>query len=92
MRTYIIRRLLLLIPTLFFVSTIVFLSVRLIPGDVITMMSSQSGSGFGVGVNREALERELGLDVPWYVQCSLDGRGVSRGPWGIIQGAISRYR
>ena len=82
MRTYIIRRLLLLIPTLFFVSTIVFLSVRLIPGDVITMMSSQSGSGFGVGVNREALERELGLDVPWYVQYVRWMAGVFRGDLG----------
>ena len=94
MRTYIIRRLLLVIPTLFFVSIIVFLSVRLIPGDVITMMSTQasgSGSAMGVGVLREVLERELGLDVPWCPICSLDGRGVSRGPWGIIQGAISRY-
>ena len=82
MRTYIIRRLLLLIPTLFFVSIIVFLSVRLIPGDVITMMSSQSGSGFGVGVNREALEREFGLDVPWYVQYVRWMAGVFRGELG----------
>ena len=33
MRAYIIRRLLLIIPTLWIVSILVFLSVRLIPGD-----------------------------------------------------------
>ena len=46
------------------------------------MMSSQSGSGFGVGVNREALERELGLDVPWYVQYVRWMAGVFRGDLG----------
>ena len=33
MRTYIIRRVLLLIPTFFLVTILVFLSVRFIPGD-----------------------------------------------------------
>ncbi len=46
------------------------------------MMSSQSGSGFGVGVNREALEREFGLDVPWYVQYVRWMAGVFRGELG----------
>ena len=39
MRTYIIRRLLLIIPTLFIVSIMVFLSVRFIPGSVIELMA-----------------------------------------------------
>ena len=40
MRAYVIRRLLLLIPTLLILTILVFLSVRFIPGDVIdTMMS-----------------------------------------------------
>ena len=38
MRAYIIRRLLLVIPTLFILSVLVFLSVRFIPGDVIDVM------------------------------------------------------
>ena len=38
MRAYIIRRLLLLLPTLFVLSVLVFLSVRFIPGDVIDVM------------------------------------------------------
>ena len=35
MTAYIIRRLLLILPTLFILSILVFLSVRFIPGDVI---------------------------------------------------------
>ena len=66
MRAYIIRRLLLIIPTLFILSILVFLSVRFIPGDVIDAMLAQMEM-YG-GIDREALERRLGLDVPVYVQ------------------------
>ena len=38
MRAYVIRRLLLIIPTLLILSVIVFLLVRFIPGDVIDTM------------------------------------------------------
>ena len=67
MSAYIIRRLLLILPTLFILSILVFLSVRFIPGDVIDIMASRIGSAGGE-VDREALERMLGLDVPVYVQ------------------------
>ena len=65
MRAYIIRRLLLIIPTLFILSILVFLSVRFIPGDTIDAML---GKYEFREVNREALERRMGLDVPVYVQ------------------------
>ena len=66
MKTYIIRRLFLTIPTLFILSILVFLSVRFIPGDVIdVLMVQQYGESV---VDRELLERRLGLDVPAYVQ------------------------
>ena len=70
MRAYIIRRLLLIIPTLFILSVLVFLSVRFIPGDTIDAMVSRMGSmGVGLGnIDREALEHMLGLDVPVHVQ------------------------
>ena len=38
MRAYIIRRILLLIPTLFILTILVFLSVRFIPGDVVDLI------------------------------------------------------
>ena len=67
MRAYIIRRLLLVIPTLFILSILVFLSVRFIPGDAIDLMADNVAGGGGA-IDREALERMLGLDVPVYVQ------------------------
>ena len=67
MRAYIIRRLLLIIPTLFILSIIVFLSVRFIPGDVIDAMVARLEFFEGT-IDREAVERMLGLDVPVHVQ------------------------
>ena len=67
MRAYVVRRLLLVIPTLFILSVIVFLLVRFIPGDVIDVMTQEMI--FVVGeIDREALERALGLDLPIHVQ------------------------
>ena len=66
MRAHVIRRLLLVIPTLFILSILIFLSVRFIPGDVIDVMQGRLG---GLGqVDRAALEQMLGLDQPVYVQ------------------------
>ena len=70
MRSYLIRRLLLIIPTLFILTIIVFLAVRFIPGDVIDVMVAEMEAWHATGadLDREALERMLGLDVPVYVQ------------------------
>ena len=67
MRAYIIRRLLLIVPSLFILSILVFLSVRFIPGDAIDAMLGKQGF-IGAEVDREALEHMLGLDVPVHVQ------------------------
>ena len=66
MRAYIIRRLLLVVPTLLLVTLIVFLSVRFIPGDLVTIMAKEHEHMSGE--TEQALRRELGLDVPVYVQ------------------------
>ncbi len=68
MRAYIIRRLLLIFPTLFILSILVFLSVRFIPGDVIDVLQGRLQYSESGVLDREALERMLGLDVPAYVQ------------------------
>jgi peptide/nickel transport system permease protein len=67
MRAYVIRRLLALIPTLFFANVIVFPTVRMIPGDIIDMMISQNDISAS-GNDRAKLEAALGLDQPIYVQ------------------------
>ena len=60
------RRLLALIPTLFFASVIVFLSMRLIPGDIVDLMLAQND--IATGQERAAIEAALGLDKPMVVQ------------------------
>jgi peptide/nickel transport system permease protein len=67
MRAYLIRRLLALIPTMFFATLIVFCVIRLIPGDIIDLMISQHDIS-EMEVTRETLEKALGLDVPLYIQ------------------------
>ncbi len=68
MRAYIIRRLLLIIPTLFLVSVIIFFTIRLLPGSVIDLMILQHGArqagGTSVELTKEAIRHDLGLDVP----------------------------
>ena len=69
MRAYMTRRFLLLIPTLFILSTLVFLSVRFLPADVIDVIAiKMQTAGYQGEIDREAFERLLGLDVPLYVQ------------------------
>ena len=67
MRAYIIRRLLLIIPTLFLLTILVFLSVRFIPGDIIDVIVDRM-EFYAEDVDREALERTLGLNAPVHVQ------------------------
>ena len=67
MRAYLIRRLLLIIPTLFILSAMVFLSVRFIPGDVIDALDGRM-SYLAEPLDRDAMERILGLDQPAAVQ------------------------
>ena len=71
MRAYILRRVLLVIPTLFVVSIIVFGMIRLIPGSVVdAMLAAPRGemSNFNEEQARAAIEAKLGLDVPILVQ------------------------
>ena len=85
----------LIIPTLFILTILVFLAVRFIPGDIIDVMVGQMDHYYGE-VDREAFERMLGLDVPVYVQY---GRWIGALPtpdWltgesrfnGILQGTL----
>jgi peptide/nickel transport system permease protein len=100
MRVYIIRRLLLIIPTLFILTILVFFSVRVIPGDVIDAMVSRMEYGGSYGkLDRETLEQMLGLDVPVYVQYGRWIGGIFRhgtlgqslwGDWTVEEKIIGR--
>lgn len=67
MQGYIVRRFVALIPTLIFASFIVFITVRLIPGNIIDLMLSQNDVSASKQT-REQLEAVLGLDTPIYIQ------------------------
>jgi peptide/nickel transport system permease protein len=60
MPAYVLRRLLLTIPTLLIVSLAVFALVRLIPGDPVTLMFGDGGTPEQIAAGRAA----LGLDQP----------------------------
>jgi len=67
MRAYVLRRLLLIIPTLFIVSIIVFTSIRLIPSSVVDIIVSD----YYDSPTKAALQQvrhELGLDKPMLEQ------------------------
>ena len=70
MQSYIIRRMLLMIPTFLIVTIMVFAMVRFVPGSIIDIMLSEMGleSGGAEGFDREALEHALGLDANIFVQ------------------------
>ena len=67
MQTYVFRRLLALVPTLFIASVIVFVIVRMVPGDVVDLMLSQNDAGSNK-LTRDQLLETMGLDKPMWEQ------------------------
>ena len=65
MSRYLARRLALLVPTLLGVSIVVFVLVRLLPGDATTLMLQDAKS---TAADEAALRSQLGLDQPLAVQ------------------------
>lgn len=66
MRGFLVRRLLLIIPTLLLVTIMVFLLIRLIPGSIIDLMAAQSVGDSALNV--QLVKEKLGLDAPIYTQ------------------------
>src|SRR5262249_12942124 len=64
MKQYVLRRVVLAVPTLILVSVIVFAMMRLMPGDVVTRMVE----GHAYAPTMDALRKDLGLDRPVHVQ------------------------
>ena len=69
MRQYIIRRLLLIIPTMIGVTMLVSLLTQLLPGDFIdVMLADHVGAGEDKERIRAQWEEQLGWNDPWIVQ------------------------
>ncbi|GAC1316806.1 MAG: ABC transporter permease [Chloroflexota bacterium] len=65
MSHYLVRRLLLVVPTLIGVTIVVFVLVRLLPGDAVAMQLQDARAS---AADAAALRAQFGLDRPVYVQ------------------------
>ncbi|MCG8639441.1 MAG: ABC transporter permease [Desulfobacterales bacterium] len=64
MKTYILKRIIQIVPVLFLIALMVFILLRLIPGDpVLVMVGDEAEPGMV-----EALRHEMGLDKPLMIQ------------------------
>jgi peptide/nickel transport system permease protein len=82
MGKYILRRLVISIPTLLGVTILVFLFINLAPGDPITaMLSPEQVAGMGADSLRAERER-LGLNQPIPVRYLIWLKELMRGNWG----------
>ncbi len=78
MKEYLIKRLLMVIPTVLGITVVVFLAMHLIPGDPVDLLLADDYSDEA----REALMREYGLDRPIHVQYVKWIWQLVRGNWG----------
>ena len=78
MTRFAVRRLLQMIPVLFFVSVIIFVLINLVPGDAARLFLGEEAPPDALA----ALRHELGLDRPLYVQYLRWVGGMLRGDFG----------
>ena len=75
---YIVRRLILIIPTVFLAGSLVFFMLRVLPGDIVSTLTSEGGA---TEESKEKLREELGLNDPMIVQ-------YGRWLWGTANGNL----
>src|SRR5207344_3188465 len=78
--TYLIKRFLLMLLTLFGVSVIIFVLLRIVPGNIVDILSD--AAGFVNQTEKAKLEAELGLDQPIPLQYASWISGLLRGDLG----------
>jgi peptide/nickel transport system permease protein len=74
MGAYLVRRLLGAVVALFFVTIVVFFSIRLIPGNIVDIMVQDHQTW--TPTTAQEIKAKLGLDVPVYVQYGRWIRGI----------------
>lgn len=86
MLTFILRRLLHMIPTMFVISIIVFVMIQLPPGDFVDSLRAQLVEGSGATIADkdafEQLRKQYHLDQPLYVQYLYWVKGFAKGDFG----------
>jgi len=82
MHRYIVSRILLVFPTLLGAAALVFLLMRLIPGDICLVRLGSGGTSFTESA-LAACHAEIGIDKPWWLQFVNFIWGMARGDFGI---------
>jgi len=83
MRKYLGQRLLIAIPTLFGVTLLIFIAMRVLPGDPLSAISGEGGGTYVLSKEQlEAARVSLGLDRPYIVQYLDWLRDIARGDLG----------
>ena len=84
MLNYVIKRLLLMIPTLVVISILVFIIIQLPPGDYLeTYIAELQSQGESVDQDKiQFLRQQYGLDKPMYEQYLVWATGMLRGDFG----------
>ena len=80
MQTYILRRVLLVFPTLIILSIMVFSMIRMVRGDIVDLMADERGGFFAM--DSDKIREELGLLKPIHEQYAVWVWGVMRGNFG----------
>src|SRR5215813_14301469 len=80
MGAYLIRRLLLMLVTLFGMSILIFVMLRLVPGNITDIIFDSAG--FVNPAAKKKIERQLGLDQPIVTQYASWISGLARGDLG----------
>jgi peptide/nickel transport system permease protein len=78
LRTYILKRLLLIVPTLLGAASLVFVIMRVIPGDVALLILGGDQGGHIDQKQLTAMRQQLGLDQPLIVQ-------FGTWLWGVVR-------
>src|SRR5215210_3315919 len=82
MHRYIARRLVLAVPTLFGVTILIFLAMRVLPGDPLATAGGESGAVTLSEEQLAAARASLGLDRPYWIQYLDWMRDIARGDLG----------
>ncbi len=81
MLSYLVRRLLLMLLTLFGISVVIFLLLRIVPGNIVDVLFD--AAGFVDPAEKVKIEKDLGLDQPIVVQYATWIGGLLRGDLGF---------
>jgi peptide/nickel transport system permease protein len=82
MHRYIVNRILLVFPTLLGAAALVFILMRLIPGDICLVRLGSGGTSF-TETALAACHAEIGIDKPWWLQFVNFIWSTARGDFGI---------